>query len=54
MIREPGKLGVNFHNSDMPKFGIRDERNNKLQEYFNRRESSLLEKSTKTKMPGIL
>ena len=37
VIREPGKLEVTVRNSDIAKFGTRDERRTKLTEYINRR-----------------
>ena len=50
VIREPGKLEVTVRNSDIAKFGTRDERKTKLMEYINRRGTRVHEKSTEAKI----
>ena len=50
VIREPGKLEVTVINSDIIKFGIRDERKTKLTKHINRRGPRVHEKSTEAKL----
>ena len=50
VIREPGKVEVTVRNSDIAKFGTRDERKTKLMEYLNRRVPRIHEKSTEAKI----
>ena len=45
MIREPGKLEVTVRNSDIAKFGTRDERKTKLMDYVKRRGLCVHEKT---------
>ena len=49
-IREPGKLVVTVRNSDLAKFGTRDERKTKLTKYINRRGARVYAKSTEAKI----
>ena len=49
VIREPGKLEVTVRNSDIAKFGTRDERKTKLMDYVNRRGPRVHEKATEAK-----
>ena len=48
--REPGKLEVTVRNSDIAKFGTRDERKTKLMDYVNRRGPRIHEKTTEAKI----
>ena len=50
VIREPGKLEVTVRNSDIAKFGTRDQRKTKLMDYVNRRGPRVHEKSTEAKI----
>ena len=50
VIREPEKLEVTVRNSDIAKFGTRDERKTKLMDYVNCRETCVHEKSTEAKI----
>ena len=50
VIREPGKMEVRVHNSDIAKFGTREERKTKLTEYINRRGPRTHEKTTEAKI----
>ena len=50
VIREPGKLEVTFRNSDIAKFGNRDDRKAKLMDYVNRRRPRIHEKTTEAKI----
>ena len=49
-IRETGKLEVTVRNSDIAKFGTRDERKTKLMDYVNRRGPRIHEKATEAKI----
>ena len=49
VIREPGKVEVTVRNSDIAKFGTRDECKTKLMEYVNRRGPRTHEKTTEAK-----
>ena len=49
VISEPGKVEVTVRNSDIAKFGTREERKTKLMEYVNRRRR-IHEKSTEAKI----
>ena len=50
VIREPGKMEVTVRNSDIAKFGTREERKTKLTEYINRRGPRTHEKTTEAKI----
>ena len=50
VIREPGKVEVTFRNSDIAKFGTRDERKTQLIEFVNRRGPRIHEKTTEAKI----
>ena len=50
VIREPGKVEITVRNSDIAKFGTRDERKTKLMEYVNRRGPRIQEKTTEAKI----
>ena len=50
VIREPGKVEVTVRNSDIAKFGTREERKTKLTEYINRRGPRTHEKTTEAKI----
>ena len=50
VIREHGKLKITFRNSDIAKFGTRDERKTKLMDYVNRTGPRVHEKSTEAKI----
>ena len=50
VIYEPGKPEIKFRNSDVAKFGTRDERKTKLTEYIYRRGPRVYEKSTEAKI----
>ena len=50
VIREPGKVEVTVRNSDIAKFGTRDERKTQLMEYVNRRRRHIHEKTTEAKI----
>ena len=50
VIREPEKVEVAVRNSDIAKFGTRDERKTKLMEYVNRRGPRIHEKTTEAKI----
>ena len=50
VIREPGKMEVTVRNSDIAKFGTREERKTKLTEYINRRGPRKHEKTTEAKI----
>ena len=50
VIREPGKVEVTVRNSDIAKFGTRDERKTKLMEYLNRRGPRIHEKTIEAKI----
>ena len=49
VIREPGKLEEIVRNSDIAKFGTRDERKTKLMDYVNHRGPHVHEKTTEAK-----
>ena len=49
VIREPGKIEVIVRNSDIAKFGTRDERKTKLMDYVNRR-GPRIHKTTEAKI----
>ena len=53
VIREPGKVEVTVRNSDIAKFGTREERKTKLTEYINRRGPRTHEKTTKPRYSAI-
>ena len=50
VIREPGKMEVTVRNSDIAKFGTREERKTKLTDYINRRGPRLHENTTEAKI----
>ena len=50
VIREPGKLDAIVRNSNIAKFGNRNERKIKMTDYINRRWPRILGKSTETKI----
>ena len=50
VIREPGKMEVTVRNSDIAKFGTREERKTKLTECINRRGPRTHEKTTEAKI----
>ena len=50
VIREPGKMEVTVRNSDIAKFGTREERKTKYTEYINRRGPRTHEKTTEAKI----
>ena len=50
VIREPEKLEVTVRNSDIAKFGTRDERKTKLMDYVNRRGPRIHGKTTEAKI----
>ena len=50
VIRQPGKVEVTVRNSDIAKFGTREERKTKLTEYINRRGPRTHEKTTEAKI----
>ena len=50
VIREPGKVEVTVRNSDIAKFGTRDETKTKLMEYVNRRGPRTHEKTSEAKI----
>ena len=50
VIREPGKMEVTVRNSDIAKFGTREERKTKLTEYINRRGPRTHKKTTEAKI----
>ena len=50
VIRQPGKVEVTVRNSDIAKFGTRNERKTKLMEYVNRRGQRIHEKTTEAKI----
>ena len=50
VIREPGKMEVTVRNSDIAKFGTREERKTKLTDYINRRGPRTHEKTTEAKI----
>ena len=50
VIREPGKVEVTVRNSDIVKFGTREERKTKLTEYINRQGPRTHEKTTEAKI----
>ena len=50
VIREPGKVEKTVRNSDIAKFGTRDERKTQLMEYVNRRGPRIHEKTTEAKI----
>ena len=50
VILEPGKVEVTVRNSDIAKFGTREERKTKLTEYINRRGPRTHEKTTEAKI----
>ena len=50
VISEPGKLKATVRNSDIAKFGKRDERKTKLMDYVNRRGPRVHEKTTEAKI----
>ena len=50
VIREPGKMEVTVRNSDIAKFGTREERKTKSTEYINRRGPRTHEKTTEAKI----
>ena len=50
VIREPGKVEITVRNSDIAKFGTRDERKTQLVKYGNRRGPRIHEKTTEAKI----
>ena len=50
VIREPGKMEVTVRNSDIAKFGTREERKTKLTDYIDRRGPRTHEKTTEAKI----
>ena len=50
VIREPGKLEVTARNSDIAKFGTRDERKTQIMDYLNRRGPRVHAKTTEAKI----
>ena len=50
VIREPGKIEVTVRNSDIAKFGTREERKTKMTDYINRRGPRTHEKTTEAKI----